>query len=175
MASVVCIWSTCVYVPPSHHHQWWQDPPGTPSGRACRGPDAGRKEASAVVQRLQRGGPAASPQHLLCCGRRWPSPGASRCRPSGPFAASEGSAGSAGSAGTWPGRCPGFPRQPPAQMRSARRCLERGWRVGKRGKKVRPGRGSRHGTVGHRRAVAVLNPDTRGIRVLLRRVRKREL
>ena len=55
MASVVCIWSTCVYVLPSHHHQWWQDPPGTPSGRGCRGPDAGRKEASPVVQRLLGG------------------------------------------------------------------------------------------------------------------------
>lgn len=63
--------------------------------------------------------------HLLCCGRRWPSPGVSTCRPGGPSAASAGSAGNAGCAGTWPAHCPGFPRQPLAQRRSARRCLGR--------------------------------------------------
>lgn len=68
-------------------------------------------------------GLVASPWHLLCCGRRWRSPGASRCRPCGPSGACAESAGSAGSAGRWPGHCPGCPRRPRAQRQSARRCL----------------------------------------------------
>lgn len=83
----------------------------------------------------------ARPQHLLCCARRWRSPGASRCRPCGPSGACAGSAGNAGSAGTWPGHCPGCPRRPQARRRSARRCLgtetERQW-AGPPGPAARP-------------------------------------
>lgn len=84
-------------------------------------------------------GLVASPSHLLCCGHRWPSPEASRCRLSGPSAACAGSAGSAGFAGRWPEHCLGFPQQPLAQRQSAQRCLgERTDRVGgKRERKVK--------------------------------------
>ena len=104
----------------------------------CQGGEATDGPRRAGSQR----GLAPSQLHSLCCGRRWPSPGASRCHPADPCEASAVSAGSAGSAGTWPGHCPGFPRQPPAQKQSARRCLERGQRVAEeRGMEVRP----RHG------------------------------
>lgn len=125
------------YAPPCHRQQWQNDRPlGTPHG-------SGRRAVSEKPA-LPRGPPralVARPQHLLCCARRWRSPGASRCRPCGPSGACAGSAGNAGSAGTWPGHCPGCPRRPQAQRRSTRRCLgtetERQW-AGPPGPAARP-------------------------------------
>jgi hypothetical protein len=99
-------------------------------GRGCHG----RAQVGEMPTGL-----AASPWHLLCCGHRWRSPGASRCHPSGPSAAFAGSAGSGGFAARWPGHYPGFPRQPPARRPSARRCLRRtAERGGEGGGRVRP-------------------------------------